>query len=250
MIRLILVVVLLVGCGADAQELVPEVIRVLPHDEGAYTQGLLLHGGRFYESTGQYGRSSLREVDPETGEVLRIRELDEEYFGEGLALVGDRLIQLTWKEETAFVWDLETFEQVGSFTYEGEGWGLCFDGSSLYMTSGGVFLQRRDPNTFELLDLIPVQQDEESVRQVNELACVGQFIYGNVFPSDRIVKIRKATGEVVAEIDGSVLVPDPGRPTTTGSVLNGIAHDPASDTFYLTGKLWPAMFHVRLRPSE
>lgn len=236
---------LLVGCEDDAPLLVPEVIRTLPHDAGAYTQGLLLHGGLFYESTGQYGTSSLREVDPETGQVLRMRALDEDYFGEGLALVDGRLIQLTWKEGTAFVWDLETFEEVDRFSYEGEGWGLCYDGSALFMTSGSAFLQRRDPETFEVLEVIQVVRDGRPVREVNELACVGEHIYANVFMSDVILKIHKLTGEVVAQIDAGGLVPEGGRPADPGAVLNGIAHDPASDTFYLTGKLWPTMFEVR-----
>ena len=242
----VLVLLLLVGCGDRVTERPPEVLRTLPHDPGAYTQGLLLHEGKFYESTGRYGESTLREVEVETGRVLRQVDLPEDYFGEGLALVGDRLIQLTWKEEVAFVYDLETFEEVDRFHYETEGWGLCYDGTSLYMTTGGTMLYRRDPTTFEELERIQITQRGRSVWRANELACVGRYIFANVFMTDRILQIDKESGVVVAEFDGSVLIPDGGRPASAEAVLNGIAHDPETGTFFLTGKLWPTMFEVRL----
>jgi glutaminyl-peptide cyclotransferase len=249
-LTLLLPFALLLGaaCERAVPVEVPEVIRMLPHDPGAYTQGLVFHEGRFFESTGQYGRSTLREVDVETGEVLRQVNLSDEHFGEGLALVGDRLIQLTWKEQVAFVWDAATFELVEAFSYQGDGWGLCYDGEWLWMTSGGSLLFRRDPRTFALLDSRQIMQDGRSVWEVNELACVGDHIYGNVYMTDRIVKIEKSTGQVVTNIDASSLAPLGGRPPAGDAVLNGIAHDPATDTFYLTGKLWPTMFQVRFVP--
>jgi len=234
------------ACEPRVERLVPQVVRTLPHDTGAYTQGLVLHQGRFFESTGRYGRSELREVDPETGRVLRSVSLGDEYFGEGLALVGDRLIQLTWQEGVAFVWDAATFDLLQTLSYQGHGWGLCYDGTHLYMTSGGSLLMRRDPDTFALLGSQQITLEGTALWQVNELACVGDYIYGNVYPTDRIVQIDKASGRVVAEIDGSRLVPPGGRPPDPGdAVLNGIAHDPATGTFYLTGKLWSAVFEVR-----
>jgi glutaminyl-peptide cyclotransferase len=241
-----LLLLLLVGCGYPVPVSVPEVVRLLPHDTGAYTQGLLLHEGLFYESTGQYGSSTLREVDVETGEVLRMVELGEDYFGEGIALVDDRIIQLTWREGVAFVYDLETFDVVDTFEYQGEGWGLCFDGRYLFMTTGGSFLQRRDPATFSLLESVQITLGGNPLFQVNELACVGDHVYGNVYMTDRIVQMEKATGVVVAEVDGSMLEPAGGRPLQSDAVMNGIAHDPDSDLFYLTGKLWSSIFEVRL----
>lgn len=241
---------LLASCGSPASMAseVPQVLRTLPHDPGAYTQGLLFHEGHFYESTGQYGSSSLREVDPETGEVLRIADLDEEYFGEGLTRIGSRLVQLTWKENVAFVYDLETFAVVDTIAYDGRGWGLCHDGEFLYMTTGGATLFRRDPETFEVIDSRTITVDGRSVNEVNELECVGPHIYANVYMTDRILRIDKATGEVQAEIDASGLVPEGGRPSDGGAVLNGIAYNAESDTFYLTGKHWPTMFEVRFVP--
>ncbi len=236
------------ACDSGVPRETVEILRVLPHDPGAYTQGLLLHDGLFYESTGTYGGSTLREVDPETGTVLRSHALPEAYFGEGLALVGDRLIQLTWQEGVAWVYDRATFEVLDRIEYAGNGWGLCHDGTSLWMTTGGSLLVRRDPETFEVLERVPVTLADRPLYEVNELACVGDYIYGNVFQTDRIVRIRKATGEVVAEIDATPLNPRSGRPVDPEAVLNGIAWNPETDTFFLTGKRWPTMFEVRFVP--
>lgn len=236
------------ACGQSAGGQVPEVLRMLPHETSASTQGLLIHDGVFFESTGQYGESTLREVDVATGEVLRLIELPNELFGEGLARVGDELFLLTWQEELVIVYDIETFEEARRYEYEGEGWGLCYDGASLFMSNGSAILHRRDPATFEILESREVTQDGRPVRNLNELECVGDAVYANVYQSDRILRIDKATGEVTAEYDGSVLQPDGGRPRDVRAVLNGIAYDPASETFYLTGKSWPSMFEVRLAP--
>jgi len=235
------------GCDSSPAvvRMAPQIIRTLPHDPGAYTQGLILHQGRFYESTGQYGSSTVREVDVETGTVLASHSLGEDYFGEGLDRVGDRLIQLTWQTGVAFIYDIATLEPIGTFEYEGHGWGLCHDGTSLFMTNGSADLQRRDPSTFQLLETLRVTLNGAPVFQINELECVGDEIYANVFMSHRIVRIDKATGVVTADIDASGLVPQGGRPLDAGAVLNGIAWDPESETFYLTGKLWPTMFQVR-----
>lgn len=235
----------LTGCSDPAEGQGIELLRTFPHDPGAYTQGLLFHEGKLYESTGQYSESTLREVDPATGEVLRSVELSDEYFAEGLALVGDRLIQLTWKEGTALLYDRETLSRIGSIPYQGDGWGLCYDGTTLFMTSGGSLLHLRDPETFATLGTRPITLDGRALWQVNEIECVGEYIYGNVYLTDRIVKIEKETGRVVAEYSAAGLVPEGGRPATNGAVLNGIAYDPGNDVFYLTGKLWPSMFEVR-----
>jgi glutaminyl-peptide cyclotransferase len=186
----------------------------------------------------------------ETGEVLRLHALPEDLFGEGLARVGDRLIQITWREGVALVYDLETFEVVDTFRYEGNGWGLCHDGASLWMTTGGSMLVERDPATFEVRRRVPVTLGDRPLYEVNELACVGEHIYGNVFQSDRIVRIDKATGDVVAEIDATPLNPQSGRPVgDPEAVLNGIAWDPDTDTFYLTGQALADPLPGPLRPE-
>ena len=237
------------ACGQPAGSQVPEVIQVLSHDPGASTQGLLLHRGSFYESTGQYGESTLREVDVETGEVLRTLALADEYFGEGLARVGNDLVQLTWHEGVAFVYDLESFELTRTIEYEGEGWGLCYDGEVLFMSNGSAILHRRDPTSFEILESYEVTRDGSPVRNLNELECVEDFIYANVYQTDRILQIEKASGRVVAEYDASALEPEGGRPQNVRAVLNGIAFNPEAGTFYVTGKLWPSMFEVGLSPE-
>jgi glutamine cyclotransferase len=229
------------------QVLVPEVISMYPHDTGAYTEGLLWYEGYLYESTGQYGHSTLRKVDPKTGEIVQSISLPQEYYGEGLARVGDTLIQLTWKTQVAFVYNLETFEQTGTYQYQGEGWGLSNDGRYLYMSDGTPFLQLHDKDTFDLLFSGLVTLQGGYVNELNELECVGDYVYANVWQTNYIVKIDKMNGVVVAVIDCSSLLTDEERAKLTNSaaVLNGIAYDPETDTFLITGKYWPKMFEVR-----
>jgi glutaminyl-peptide cyclotransferase len=228
------------------QFLVPEVVASFPHDTTAFTQGLLLHDGLFYESTGRYERSTLREVVPHTGEILRLVELPSEYFGEGLERVDNRLIQLTWREETAFVYDLETFDVIDTFSYEGEGWGLCFDGEVLYMSDGSSMLYTRNLETFDLISEIAVTYNNQPVNMLNELECVGSAVYANVWQTDYIVRIDKVTGYITAVIDASgLLTEQEAASLAAGGVLNGIAYDAASGSFFITGKLWPRMFEVR-----
>jgi glutaminyl-peptide cyclotransferase len=241
----LLVLAVLAACEQAADRPAIELVRVLPHDTGAYTQGLLVDDGRLFESTGRYGHSTLREVDPATGAVLRSVRLDERYFGEGLALVGDRLIQLTWQDGKAFIYDRDSFELLGSFDYEGEGWGLCFDGESLFMTDGTSTLQRRDPADFRLLDSRRITLGGAPLARVNELECVGDDIYGNVYLTDLIVRIDRTTGAVQAVFDAAGLIGSD-RPANADAVLNGIAWNQASGTFFITGKLWPRMYEVRL----
>jgi glutaminyl-peptide cyclotransferase len=172
-------------------------------------------------------------------------KLSDEYFAEGLALVGEHFIQVTWKEGTALLYDTETLEQVGSLPYPGDGWGLCYDGKTIFMTTGGSLLHLKDPTSFATLGTRPITQDGRALWSVNELECVGEYIFGNVYLTDRIVKIEKSSGRVVAEYSAAGIAPEGGRPTENGAVLNGIAYDPERDVFYLTGKLWPSMFEVR-----
>ncbi|GAB4412493.1 MAG: glutaminyl-peptide cyclotransferase [Anaerolineae bacterium] len=236
---------------APVRLLQPEVLSVRPHDTSAYTQGLLLHDGYLYESTGRHGASTLRKVDPQTGEVLQMIRVPDEYFAEGLALVGNHLIQLTWQSEVAFVYDLETFEQVGTFNYDGEGWGLCTDGRYLYMSDGTPFLDVRDMQTFELIFSGLVTVQGSLVERLNELECVGDYIYANIWQTDYIVQIDKYNGVVVAVIDASNLLTDEERAQfDEQEVLNGIAYLPETDTFLITGKHWPKMYEVRFVEKE
>jgi glutaminyl-peptide cyclotransferase len=233
------------------EALTVEVLNRYPHDSGSFTQGLLLHDGTFYESAGQYGESDVRQVAVETGEVLRVVELNEQIFAEGLTLVNDRLIQLTWRENVAIVWDLATLTITEQHLYETEGWGICFDGSQLYMSDGSSNLFVRDPVTFALRDMIAVTRDGAPVRNLNELECVGEHVYANVWQSDEIVRIDKATGYVDGVIDASTLLTAEERAQLGGgAVLNGIAWNPDSETFYITGKRWNWLFEVRFVPAE
>jgi glutaminyl-peptide cyclotransferase len=236
----------LAACQQQPTTLRPQIINTYPHDTQAFTQGLLLHNGKFYESTGQYGLSSLREVEITTGNVSRIQILDSQYFAEGLALVDDKLIQITWREGRAFVYDLATFDREHTFSYEGEGWGLCYDGKDLYMSDGSATLFRRSPETFEVTGQVQVKQNGQAVTMLNELECVSEFVYANVWQTDKIMKINKANGNVVSEIDASNLLSSEERARLPqGAVLNGIAYHPEADTFYITGKLWPKLFEVK-----
>lgn len=247
-----LVGAVLLGACAQAQVrfLVPEVLETYPHDPEAFTQGLLLHDGFLYESTGLYGRSSLRQVDPETGEVLHQVDLDDAFFGEGLALVDGTLVQITWREETAFVYDLETFERLERLSYGGEGWGLCFDGELLVMSNGSDTLTFRDADTLDMRREVQVTLRGEPLPYLNELECVGDHVYANVFTTMYIVQIDKQTGQVVAVIDASNLLPeDELQALLPEGVLNGIAYNAEDDTFLLTGKLWPQVFRVRFQPA-
>ena len=232
---------------AEPVSVEPVIVRALPHDPGAFTQGLVLREGVFYESTGLYGESTVRIVDPGTGRVIRSRRLGEDFFGEGLELVGDRLIQLTWKEGTAFVWDAETLAPLGTFSYDGEGWGLCAQEDRLVMSDGSSRLTFRDPATFEPVGGVEVLRAGEPVKWINELECVEDLVYANVWQTEEIVVIDPGTGRVVGQIDASSLLDRLG--STDGiDVLNGIAYDSGDRSFYLTGKFWPEIFQVRLMP--
>lgn len=264
------------------EQLVPEVIETREHDPRAFTQGLLIHDGLLYESTGQYGQSSLRQVDPETGEVLLYLPIPEQFFAEGLALAGDYLYQITWREQTAFRFNLSAFTErkpleFETFEYEGEGWGLCYDGEYLWMSDGSDILVQRDPDTFEAVDEIQVTLDAVPLRQMtaagepiptpasataatpvlaagehldwlNELECVDDTIYANVWQTDIILRIDKTTGAVTGWIDATGLLPEEDQ--AGADVLNGIAYVPESDTFLLTGKYWPKLFEVRFVPAD
>lgn len=234
------------GCDAPVERVSPTILLTLPHDTAAYTQGLVYSDRMLWESTGRRGRSEVRKVDPETGRVLLSRPLPDSLFGEGLALVGSELVQLTWKAGTAFVYDTDSLKLQRTFTYDGEGWGLCFDGSSLFMTNGSDSLYRRDPETFRILGVRAVSFDGSPVRRLNELECVREYVWANIYRENRLVEINKATGRVAREVSGLVLSSASGVPDDGDAVLNGIAYAESGDVFFLTGKLWPEMYVVRI----
>jgi len=221
------------------------VLDTAPHDPDAFTQGLeRLADGRLIESTGRRGVSDIRIVDPATGSVERAVALDDTEFGEGLTVVDDTVIQLTWQEEIARRWRLPNLDPLPSFTYEGEGWGLCYDNSRLAMTDGSATLTWRDPETFAVLDSVTVRLAGEPVASLNELECVDGLVLANVWKSSVVLVIRP-DGAVIATIDATSLVETVASNDPTRDVLNGIAAEP-DGTFSMTGKLWPTRFVVRL----
>lgn len=242
---------LLGACDSQTERLRAEVLATHPHDANAFTQGLLYHQGYLYESTGLYGRSDLRQVALASGEVIRARALDARFFAEGLALVDERLIQLTYREGVAIAYDLDTFEELARYSYSGEGWGLCFDGTQLWMSDGSASLQRRDARSFELLGRVQVTQDGRALTRINELECAGGHIYANVWLTTDIVRINPSSGRVTAVIDASALLPSDARVRNNrDAVLNGIAHDATTGRWWLTGKLWPVLYEVQFVPAR
>ncbi len=238
------------AAGAAArpvQHLVVKVLSTRPHDAAAYTQGLVWDHGTLYESTGLYGQSSLREVDPRTGAVKRQLSVPPGFFAEGLAEAGNRLIQLTWKEDVAFVYDRRTFERVAEYRYEGEGWGLCNDGRRLVMSDGSDRLTFRDLKTFAVTGSVAVRREGVPVRELNELECVDGAVWANVWQTDEIVRVDPQSGQVTAVVEARGLLS--AEEMVRADVLNGIAWDPAKKTFLITGKLWPRMFEVVFVPA-
>lgn len=225
------------------QKLRVQVVRSYPHDRGAFTQGLLLHGGKLYESTGLVGQSSLREVELETGRVIRRASVPPPIFAEGLALVGDRLIQLSWQNGRALIYDRQTFTKQGELSYRGEGWGLCTAGAELVMSDGSSSLTVRRPADMSIVRTMRVTLEGEPVEQLNELECAEGAIFANVWMRDLIVRIDPATGRVTHQIEAPNLLSPLERQGV--DVLNGIAYDPSDKTFLITGKLWPKLFRVR-----
>ncbi len=225
-----------------------KVLAVYPHDPAAFTQGLLWDGGVLYESTGLYGRSTLRRVDPGDGTVLAKGVVDPNFFAEGLALVGDRLIQLTWKAGVAFVYELGSLQLIDELGYNGEGWGLAYDAAiGLVMSNGTHRLTYRDAEDFGWLSTVEVRLAGEPVSDLNELEFAEGQLYANVWGEDRIVRVDPGSGEVSAVIDAADLLSPAEKERV--DVLNGIAYDPMSKTFWLTGKFWPKLFQVVFVPE-
>jgi len=244
------------GQAAQAQTAQPQtpvyrfkVVHTFPHDPKAYTQGLVYHDGFLYEGTGLYGRSSLRKVKLETGEVLQKVDLDPKYFGEGITLFKNKIVQLTWKTQAGFVYSADDFHLLRQFTYTGEGWGLTTSGNELFMSDGTDEIRVWDANTLEEKRRIQVHDGEKAITQLNELEFVEGEIFANVWQTNRIARISPRTGKVTGWIDLTGILSMMYR-RNSDAVLNGIAYDAKGKRLFVTGKLWPSIFEIQLIPEK
>ncbi len=221
------------------------VVNSYPHDRNAYSQGLVYEDGVLYEGTGLYGSSSLRRVDLPTGEIKQIHRLPAEYFGEGIAIYKDTIIQLTWQSRVGFVYDKNSFDLRREFSYPTEGWGLTYDGQRLIMSDGTSTLHFLDPETLEAIGSIEVRDGGTSVKRINELEYVKGKVYANIWLTNKIAIIEPQDGRVTGWIDLTGLLPVQAS-TQPVDVLNGIAYDAPADRLFVTGKLWPLLFEIKL----
>lgn len=226
-----------------------KLVNVFPHDTSAFTQGLAYRNGFLYEGTGLNGRSSLRKVRLETGEVIKKRDLPAEFFGEGITVFGDKIIQLTWRSHKGFVYDLGNFALKTSFSYSGEGWGLTTDGHVLFLSDGTSTIRVLDPKTFREQRHIEVREASEPVTELNELEFVEGELFANVWQTDRIVRISPQSGNVLGWINLAGLL-SPMYQRGSEAVLNGIAYDSQRRRLLVTGKLWPSIFEIRVVRSR
>ncbi|MBV8897538.1 MAG: glutaminyl-peptide cyclotransferase [Acidobacteriaceae bacterium] len=225
------------------------VVHVYPHDPAAFTQGLEFRGGFLYEGTGLQGQSTLRREKLETGETLEKVQLPSQFFGEGITVIDEHILELTWQAHIGFVYDQSTFHQVRTFGYTGEGWGLANDGRTIYMTDGSAQIRCLDPARLTETRRITVHEGSVPVTELNELECVKGEIYSNVWHSWRIARISPDDGAVLGWIDLSGII-SPGELNSPEAVLNGIAYDAMGDRLFVTGKLWPKLFEIKLIPKR
>lgn len=236
------------AAAAPAPTLKAKVHRTIPHDPTAFTQGLLWWNGKLYESTGRRGRSELRRIDPGSGEVEQRVPIGVFFFGEGLAFVNGRFAMLTWQAERVFFFESTTLRRVATKRYRGEGWGLCHDGARFVMSNGTDTLAFRDTDSFAVRGQTRVRWRGAPLAGLNELECVGDSVYANVFGEDFLVRIDAASGRVTQRLDAAGLLD--AEAARDADVLNGIAYDPGAKRFYLTGKLWPLLFEVTFEPKD
>jgi glutamine cyclotransferase len=237
------------GHQTSTPEYTFKVVQVFPHDSAAFTQGLVYHNGFLYEGTGLEGRSSLRKVRLETGEVLQKSDLPPEYFGEGIAILNNQVIQLTWQSQVGFVYDLNSFRPLRQFSYPGEGWGLATNGRDIFMSDGTAEIRVLDGATLHEKRRLKVRDGSTPVTQLNELEFVGGEIFANIWQTDRIARISPVSGRVVGWIDLKGLL-SPVYKLESGAVLNGIAYDPEHKRLFVTGKLWPSIFEIQVVPKH
>ena len=223
-----------------------EVVNSWPHDPAAFLQGIVFHDGAFLESDGQYGQSCLRKVELKTGKVLKQVSVPPQIFAEGMTLFQGKIYQLTWKNQKGFIYDPESLQKLGEFRYDGEGWGLTHDHEALILSDGTNQIRFLDPATFEVKRTISVMFRGQPLEELNELEYVKGEIYANIWHTDRIVRIDPQSGRVLGWIDLTGLLPASER-SDEEAVLNGIAYDEASDRLFVTGKLWPKIFEIRLK---
>ena len=222
-----------------------QIVHTYPHDSKAFTQGLIYVDGHLYESTGLNGKSSLRMVDLTTGQVLQKHDLPSEYFGEGLTDWGSTLIQLTWTAHKGFVYDRFSFSQLRTFDYQGEGWGLTHDGTQLIMSDGTAYLRFLDPKSFRVTHRVHVvDEGGRAIDDLNELEYIHGEIFANIWHSDRIARISPQTGKILGWIDLSGIIDQ--HELQGDAVLNGIAYDSSGDRLFVTGKLWPKLFEIKI----
>jgi glutaminyl-peptide cyclotransferase len=224
-----------------------QVIHVYSHDPSAFTQGLEYRAGFLYESTGLKGRSSVRKEKLETGQVLQQIDIDPQYFGEGITVLNQKIVELTWQSETGFVYDQPTFHRLQTFNYPGEGWGLANDGQNIYMSDGTAQIRIWDPITLQEKRRITVHDHGQPVTNVNELEWVRGEIYANIWMKDVIARISPVDGRVLGWIDMAGILPAADR-TGNEDVLNGIAYDALGDRLFVTGKQWPKLFEIKVVP--
>jgi len=223
-----------------------KVIHVYPHDPNAFTEGLFYLNGFLYESTGIEGHSSIRKVQLQTGEVVLSHDLPLQYFGEGITYQGNRLIGLTWKSKVGFIYNLDSLSVEGQFKYAGEGWALTSNASEIIMSDGTSELRLLDPKTLREVRRVRVTAHGKPVDQLNELEWVQGTILANIWQTDRIARIDPNTGDIIAWIDLTGLLPAPYRIPGHTDVLNGIAYDQSADRLFVTGKMWPKLFEIQI----
>jgi glutamine cyclotransferase len=225
------------------------VISVYPHDPNAFTEGLVFLNGWLYEGTGLRGQSTLRKVDLASGNVIQVRELPAQFFGEGVTIFDHNIIQLTWQSHVGFVYDKDSFELLREFPYPTEGWGISHDGERLIMSDGTETLHFLDPGTLEEIGQVRVYDDNGSVTRLNELEFVQGEVYANVWQTDRIARIDLDSGRVTGWIDLTGLLNRENLDQPV-DVLNGIAYDAGNDRLFVTGKLWPKLFEIVITEAD
>jgi len=236
------------GVDIKAQEMDVEILRTLPHDSSSFTQGLEVRGNSIFESSGLYGHSRISEIDSQDGEVIRQAHINDSYFGEGITIMDQSIILLTWRAGLAFEFHISNFSIIGSHSFEGEGWGVCFNGEHIVTSNGTSELSFRDPDSFEIDFTTKVTWDGSPVPNLNELECVGDKIYANIWMEETILRISSNSGEVDFFSSPFSLTSTQGNGTE--EVLNGIAFDPDSGGFWITGKNWTQMYLVNFTIPE
>jgi glutaminyl-peptide cyclotransferase len=236
-----------------------EIVNQFKHDSNAFTQGLVFHNGFFYESTGEYGDSTLRKVEIESGKVLQKHDLSEDYFAEGMTILNGKIYQITWKEKTGFVYDLNNFKLIREFSYLGDGWGLTNDGKNLILSDGTHVIRFLDPETFQTVRTITVLREGGKPQlDLNELEYVKGEIWANIWRADdpqilgkpnHIARIDPNSGKILGWIDLGNISPEDVKRDPSSNVLNGIAYDEATDRIFVTGKNWKKLFEIKIKPK-